>query len=366
MILCEKNSENLAICYINDTVGYGVFALKDFEIGEFNSIYAGPYHQLNSKLYGKEYEKNGYLMYIASDNKGNNLISDTSKKGNITRFIQHAYTAGSEALSYFKFESKESVTANCEAIPFFIKQNKIYVIRNIEKIKKNQILTLDYDPRYWKIKGIMPYFFNQKGDILSHTEYDIVKYEIRLYPQSELFENGSTSMTFTKKALIDEFIKPNHYLTFSAEKNFLIKATAQELKKAMDENKNTMILKITTTNFFNLNYEKFIKKTAYLLEKITHLNWEFNPKIKKALIEYNDDLANIYQYLKEYKVMEEDKVYTLSNKIKLQRFGILPQSKWSGKRVISIDLSLAHDLQILAKIPPLQPSSNSNKISPSE
>jgi hypothetical protein len=80
LIKKEIKSEDLIICKINQQVGYGVFANKDFQVGECILIY-------NGIIKEKEDENCGDYELAFQDE---NWWIDSQNIGNISRFIQHA------------------------------------------------------------------------------------------------------------------------------------------------------------------------------------------------------------------------------------------------------------------------------------
>ena len=78
--LTKEIEKDLIICKMDENVGFGVFANKNFQIGECLLFY-------NGIIKEKEEEKNGDYQ-LSYDH--HHWWIDSEKIGNVTRFIQHA------------------------------------------------------------------------------------------------------------------------------------------------------------------------------------------------------------------------------------------------------------------------------------
>lgn len=76
-------NDSLVICYINNEVGYGVFARKNIQMGEILALYTG---ELKSKL-AENFSKD--TPTYGHDFAGTNYYIDAFAVGGVARFFQH-------------------------------------------------------------------------------------------------------------------------------------------------------------------------------------------------------------------------------------------------------------------------------------
>lgn len=134
--------------YINDVVGYGVFADDDIEPGMIG-IYAGTIrlmHEINHNCFcnGTFLPCANYVWGLVIIPNPENLTAsnwsaiDGYSSGNFTRFINHNNNPNIKAM--------------------LVAHNNIwYMIYFTDKpIKKDEQLLIDYGPVYWKVRNIEP------------------------------------------------------------------------------------------------------------------------------------------------------------------------------------------------------------------
>lgn len=119
---------DVSIRWIDASVGWGVFAERNYKKGEYIGEYSGV---LRDKK--REDSKNSYCFeYAISDDEITSYRIDAREKGNITRFINH---------SFFPNLSPMLVTFD----------HLTHIILVVEEmIVKGDQLLYDYGPNYWK------------------------------------------------------------------------------------------------------------------------------------------------------------------------------------------------------------------------
>jgi len=123
-ILTERTGdEDLVLAYIDDSIGYGVFAGKDFTAGEFVVRYGG-YLSLSDSIEDRDFVMDSGIEGIGLDAK---------KFRNLGGMINH------------------SAHPNVESQCFFYGGAEQALITAIKDIKKGTQLLLDYDTtKYWE------------------------------------------------------------------------------------------------------------------------------------------------------------------------------------------------------------------------
>lgn len=127
----------LTIAWINQKVGYGLFANQ--EIAKNTCI--GEYTGAIRKRSWFEGDHNIYCFeYPILEYKRSPYVIDARSIGNHTRFINHS--------------TEPNVTS---VLVYYQKKRHIILYAN-KKIHKNAQLCLDYGPSYWKSRGIVIQF----------------------------------------------------------------------------------------------------------------------------------------------------------------------------------------------------------------
>ena len=120
---------NVSIRWIDDDVGYGVFAEEDFEAGTYIGEYTGQVRTLNRW----RPDSNAYcLQYPTRLFSWKYFIIDAFKEGNETRFINHNDVPN--------LQLSCAVDRGLSHLIFFTNR----------KVKKGEELTFDYGPDFWR------------------------------------------------------------------------------------------------------------------------------------------------------------------------------------------------------------------------
>jgi len=120
---------NLSIRFIDDQIGYGVFAESDLKPNTFIGEYTG----LLRKREKRRDQKNSYCFeYLIGETIDTPLTIDARDQGNHTRFINHANDANCDLILIFNYEVMKII---------------IYTNRFVSK---GEQITYDYGTDYWR------------------------------------------------------------------------------------------------------------------------------------------------------------------------------------------------------------------------
>lgn len=248
-------SERMAICKINDKVGYGVFATDEIPKGAFVGIYTGAISNKTQKEI--EQATAPYAFAVKpKEEKGLGVSLDAIEYGNITRFFQHLPLEEEredrldQLITDFEFkkpeQAREVATANLQQCMVTYYGIPVNVFQTIRAIHKNEQLGFSYGLEYWISCANCPSLFNKKGDVIPADEYVINRIaEI-------VIENDSERIAVHTKALTNEMLEQYANTGFvlpvgiDTEETFV---RADVLRSAMDKCKDTpQFLRIDVNN----------------------------------------------------------------------------------------------------------------------
>lgn len=125
---------DVVIQWIDDTIGYGVFATRDFSPGEYIGEYTGVVKK--SRFFAQNI--NEYCFHYPTHNFFINVHTiDAKYKGNETRFMNHQNTP------------------NCEAFGCFFDNLMHVCIRTVQNVTRGTELTYDYGKDWWGDRSIL-------------------------------------------------------------------------------------------------------------------------------------------------------------------------------------------------------------------
>jgi hypothetical protein len=120
---------NLRLEYIDDVLGYGIFANQEIKEGQYVGEYVGEI----KRYLPLRFRRNDYLGELrVGEEVPLKFIIDAEKKGNLTRFINHSISPNLQSLTV--------ITQGMMHVIFVAKQT----------INKDQQLTYNYGEAYWK------------------------------------------------------------------------------------------------------------------------------------------------------------------------------------------------------------------------
>lgn len=131
-MLQAKPSPLLVLSWLNDQLGYGVFAGEEIVPGTIVGFYAGEVIKNGARA------PNNYLFGYRTSECLTDFTIDAEKKGNITRFINHAHIP------------------NIVVIPVMIGGLLHWFFSVFRKIEKGEQLTIHYGKSYWSARQITP------------------------------------------------------------------------------------------------------------------------------------------------------------------------------------------------------------------
>ncbi|MBB63665.1 MAG: hypothetical protein CMO81_01210 [Waddliaceae bacterium] len=128
----EGSTCSLSIQWLNEEIGFGVFAEEDIEQGQFIAEYTGVIRR--SWWFWKPPSQYAF-RYPTARVESKNFAIDASKEGNVTRFINH------------------DPYGNIEAIGVYLVNDFMRVILVSQRnIKEGSELSFDYGINYWHNK----------------------------------------------------------------------------------------------------------------------------------------------------------------------------------------------------------------------
>ncbi len=127
--LSHEHLPDFSIRWIDDHVGYGVFAKRSISRFAFIGEYTGLVRR--RALFGRL--KNLYCFdYLIADALASRCVIDAKQAGNFTRYINH------------------SATPNCETVSIYFEGVTHIGIYSLHQIEAGTQLCYDYGPDYWK------------------------------------------------------------------------------------------------------------------------------------------------------------------------------------------------------------------------
>ena len=144
-LVAQKHEAKVCLKYINDKIGYGVFAEEDISANEMVGEYTGELLSRKKVDALPSLAQADCVMYVGAfyqkDAIRDHLFVDAKKFGNFTRFINHS---GNPNVDNFSVLGEDGLWH----IPVF----------TIKPIKKDEQLLIDYGQGYWLHRGIVPEF----------------------------------------------------------------------------------------------------------------------------------------------------------------------------------------------------------------
>ncbi|MBS0615356.1 MAG: SET domain-containing protein-lysine N-methyltransferase [Verrucomicrobia bacterium] len=124
---------DVSVRWINDQVGYGLFAEEDIPEGAYVGEYTGIVHRNDRRYF--EPLNNYYFEYPVPDEIGRSFVIN-ALQGNLTRFINH------------------SSAPNLRPVHVFYGGYYHLIFLAKKEIKKGEQLCFDYGPSYWYIRDL--------------------------------------------------------------------------------------------------------------------------------------------------------------------------------------------------------------------
>lgn len=146
------------------SIGVGLYANKVFYKDDIISIYAGSYtNNKESNLYRSYFPyKDEYRLSLAD------AVVSSSNVGNITRFIQHAFSSKEDIKKFYNdnftncFVAKIAL-ANCK---FKISSCGKPIVVALRDINIGEQLLIDYGASYWQKSYRSPVLFSYSGNVI--------------------------------------------------------------------------------------------------------------------------------------------------------------------------------------------------------
>jgi|GEM_PF-3259679 len=128
--------------WINESVGYGLFAKTAYKKNEVIGVYTG---YLTSRAQNKE-----YVFQWTDPPYENKVCIDGLRQGNATRFMNHALT---------KIKGVRNHACNVSSVEFFYNGIPYVIFITDRKVNPDEQLCYDYGRGYWEQREITPVVF---------------------------------------------------------------------------------------------------------------------------------------------------------------------------------------------------------------
>lgn len=324
----KLNSAKLALCYIDEKIGWGLIATQQINANECIGFYAG--------IWGKktlEGKSHAYQCGIKIDETM--FFGNAETKGNLTRFILHAFEKESRELQKYKIKTKKPLLlANIQFRSSLYQGKPFASLFSTTTIKPGMMLGYDYGMLYWEALDISPCLFDQFGSLLkSPSDYEVVKFDIVVKPKTNMAQ--VLSLTVVEKYIDKEKIKNTKVHQIFFPEITLTVATDEIIAKHQQYPESTS-LRFETSQFTisDAKCKEYVQKT---LKKLTQLDWTYNHKKRTAFIKGEVDQENL-------KLLEQ-------NQFKLIQGIEKPKSsQLYGQKVTMLDLKSVDDFERLAVI----------------
>jgi hypothetical protein len=323
----EKNYQRMAICYMNNKVGHGVFATEEIPVGSYVAFYSGEISYADEEITLADDDINRSMYYIQADitykDKEKNLQGlidgniDAKYFGNISRFFQHLpsqkkiddhkltnihnYTFINEQIS------EKIAIENLNVTPYTFKGRPLLLFMASRTIMQGDIMGFDYGKPYWLGCDITPSLFYRNGSLVNSDLYTMKKIAITL-------KIGKFDFKFTtERDLLLKLEDENE----EEDENELLEEIDPGFGINIKETLAEPVTKLPHVLFFTLNcssqlrFFRMQKEVAVerLNEFTRHFNlstWEFDADNNRALLhlEKNEEnkklISYIADHLKEY------------------------------------------------------------------
>lgn len=164
---------SLAITWIDNTVGFGVFARTAIKQGTIISLYMGEFILRPFTTESRGYE---YIFFTFTGSNETGQV-DAEHHGGIARFFSHlpnsqnlAEYVTPETLHQINLSGKKIAVANLLKYIAVYQGCPVLVFRAARDIKAGEQLGYDYSPGYWTGLGVTPMLFDQTGAVIKSMD----------------------------------------------------------------------------------------------------------------------------------------------------------------------------------------------------
>lgn len=291
----QDNSSKLVICDMGDELGFGVYTARPIGKCEIIGVYSGSVCMFDTE--NINYNTHSLRIY---EDKEKTITCDAFKKGNVTRFIQHAFDDENSAIynSCFELVNKNAAKANVGYQMYSVGNQIFRAVVTKRKVREGEMLFSDYGLLYWEILNKRPKSFNSYGQIL---ESKATGYRLRIQGTSRILDMGYRYIPETiiepifKLQVILTAIQKDKPLTFESEYIEHASVYPKILKENLESNPDALVWHIRTP-FFKCN-EDLRRCLSAILKHQTRLNWEFQSESLSATAILDDDVFN---YLRQF------------------------------------------------------------------
>lgn len=321
----QINTNKLAICYVNDEVGYAVFANEDLPAQEPLSFYAGEIEAVPQIGMHTSAQHFVYSLDIEIPFQETTEQIQARNMGNISRFFPHVLP-DEKSIAYLSpnemniddydfngtFSKKNSAAENLEIKSFVYHGYPLDVFVTNEPVKKGEVLGFNYGSAYWLTQKTNPQLFSKQGTIVPSDCYHTEKVVVRVAA-----EDGK-SFVIPKRPIADYQQHQLKIKVGNSANQFDFDKIADDVVEQWKKNPNTVYITVdglryveqkksceevpTTCSWAKAGFFSGKDPSAIIvaeLNRITHLStWKYDAKQKKAFLVLPEENTTIMDHLK--------------------------------------------------------------------
>lgn len=239
--LFEKSSNKLAITYMNDKVGYGVFAREDIPSGTYIAQYTGLIRPISDEM-PIEKHSNAYGIGVCAESGKYLCTVNAEFHRNIGAFFQHVPENKSDYM--LTKNVVEMATQNLQMIGgMSYKGYPLAYFKANRLIHKGEMLGWDYGVDYWMNHQKVPELFTVKGDVIPPSLYVANKLTVRLH-----IDDKSTSIKISR-ADFKEIFATDHTFKIQVEPHEILVITEEDFFAELNKNVSAPYVEIPRPSY---------------------------------------------------------------------------------------------------------------------
>lgn len=225
----------MAICYLNETVGYGVKALNPIPKDTWITWYAGHLQFISDRL-SAEQLSNMYGFGIFSGDKVIGSVNAEQYR-NAAGCMLHLPRATSlerhiaveDYLFTDPIKPEHIASANIAQLPICYKNIPIIAFKTIREIQRHELIGYSYGLMHWQNTGKVPYLFNTQGQMIDSNFYKTKNLQMIIFQ-----EGGKGTFIEIKqpREVLDGLFEKGP-LVFDTSNGFRMMITKEDYEKAL-------------------------------------------------------------------------------------------------------------------------------------
>ncbi|GEM_PF-5030122 len=223
----EENRDKLAIIYMGEKVGYGVFARQDISANTYVATYCGLMIPVSNE-FPPESHSNPYAVGINNDGKMTGTINSEYYR-NMGAFFQHVPASDEDYVSANDHNVKFA-TENLVTMMFYYKGFPVMLLKTNRSVMKGEMLGWDYGKIYWLNHHAVPCLFTPKGEIIPSEACLTNKIILRIEKDSRKMD-----MALAMGEIMKNF-KNDGTMKFQAEEHEILVITQDDFMEKYSKN----------------------------------------------------------------------------------------------------------------------------------